>query len=80
MQIVLTHTTLVIDMPDPCATGQQSTPNRTNGHHAQANSPFAEFADLWSKLQTEMMSGRDSKLWTPPKEIDKNGTPLSQQG
>jgi hypothetical protein len=86
MRIVLTqtisNTTCMIDMPDQGVGVPQPVACPTGARQAKAENPLTVFTDLLGKLQTEMASGRDSKLWTPPKEVfDKyNGTTISQQG
>ena len=81
MRIILTQTTstFMIDMPDQCAAGGPHMPlglPAPGGRPVKADNPFSAIADLLGKLRTEAESGRDSKLWTPPKE-PTYGTPLS---
>jgi hypothetical protein len=77
MRIILTQTqtTFTIDMPDHCTVRPQPVHNPANSRHAKTDSPFSGIADLLGKLQTEMASGRDSKLWTPKEP--NHGTPLT---
>ena len=76
MQIVLTHTTLMIDMPDQCAAGSQATPRPADNRPAKVENPFLTIADWLDNMQPAPKSGRDrdEKPATPPWRADYGTT------
>ena len=74
MQIVLTHTTLVIDMPDQCAAGSQPAPRPADNRPAKVENPFSSLADLLGNLQPETKSGGGKEPLIPPWRVDYGTT------
>ena len=70
MQIVLTHTTLVIDLPDQCAACPQSAPRPTDNRPAKAENPFTAIADWLDNMQPAPKSGREGEPAIPPWRVD----------
>jgi len=74
MQIILTHTTITIDVPDQCAAGPQPAPRPTDNRPTKAENPFTAIADLLGNLQTETKSGGGKEPLIPPWRVDYGTT------